>query len=109
MNRVYIVFDIVGKQVYFRTRSHHQIRTIDFTLLDFSSTAPTKMLKVQNNFEGDVTGLFYNYSHEESYAHNLAFFKAYINYIENAGPPDIQAFVRRTLQHLEGRSSPASK
>ena len=62
------------------------------------------MMKIQSAAEGDVTDHWKEYSHEESLAHTVSIIGAYIDYKKIEGPPDLRAYVKRMLRHLENTS-----
>ena len=50
------VYDIIRRQVHFRTVLGGPVRTVDMARLDFSPSAGTMMVGVGQDAEGDVTG-----------------------------------------------------
>jgi choloylglycine hydrolase len=57
-----IVYDVAGKKIHFRTKSHPAVRTVELSLFDFSCKTPVKVLDINAPGEGDVTGKFADYS-----------------------------------------------
>ncbi len=70
-----IVFDTENLQIHFRTKTNPEIRSISLTTLDFSCTTPVRMLDIHQNFSGDISNNFTDYSHEVSLSHFLRFFE----------------------------------
>ena len=61
-----IVYDNTDMWVHFRTRTNHKRRSIDISKFDFSSISPVKILDVNADLSGDVTGQFSNYTYESN-------------------------------------------
>ena len=61
-----IVFDTKIFRVYYRSYDNSAVRSIDFKKFDFDCQPPVKMLRVHNNFSGDITHAFRDYSHDLS-------------------------------------------
>lgn len=57
-----IVYDVKNRRIYFRTRENSGIRFFAVDRFDFSCRTPVKILDIAGAGEGDVTGLFSNYS-----------------------------------------------
>lgn len=72
-----IVFDIENRRIDFRTRDNTEERSIDFGGLDFTCGSPVKMLDVNGELSGDVTGKLPDYSHELNLEHFKSFCKKY--------------------------------
>ncbi len=70
-----IVFDTENLQIHFRTKTNPEIRFINLAMLDFSCTAPVRMLDIHQNLSGDISNNFIDYSHEVSLSHFLRFFE----------------------------------
>jgi hypothetical protein len=70
-----IVFDARSLEAFFFTRDHPNRKSVSFAGLDFSPTAQTRMLDMDSDLSGDVTGAFVPYSHEEALSHMSAAFK----------------------------------
>ena len=90
-----IVFDTENLQVYFRTKTNPEIRSISLAMLDFSCTAPVRMLDIHQDLSGDISNDFMPYSHEMSLNH-------FLRYFEKWGMVDISPDTIRALtEHLE--------
>ena len=59
-----IVYDIGNLCIYFRTKGNRKVRYFFLKLFDFSCAAPVKMLDVNVDFSGDVTGRFIDYNYQ---------------------------------------------
>ncbi len=88
------VCDTGARVFYLRSYQNPNVRWIDLKKIDFSCGRPTAMLDAHADLEGDITGAFHDYSHDEVATHmakSLAYFR-----------PDIAPeFVRQVLAHLE--------
>jgi len=90
-----MVFDTENLQIHFHTRTNPEIRSISLAMLDFSCTAPARMLDIHQNLSGDISNDFVDYSHEVSLNHFLRFF-------EKCGLVDISPEeIRALTKHLE--------
>ncbi len=58
------VCDLTNLKVYFKTQPSPEIKTIDFSAVDFSSKTPTKMLDIHAFLNGPVENYFMDYSEE---------------------------------------------
>ena len=58
-----IVYDIANRCIYFRTKINRKIRYFDIKEFNFSSSTSSKMIDVNDNFSGDVSGNFVNYNY----------------------------------------------
>lgn len=96
-----IVYDFERERIHFRTRSHPQVREINLTSLDFSVSNAVRMFDVQSTYDGDVTGRFRDYSHDETYTHFLSFTRNYCAYWKLPLPADLEGWVDRSLRQLE--------
>ena len=68
-----IVFDINDRKIDFKTRDNIHTRAIDFDGLDFACGSAVKMMDVNGDLSGDVTGRFPDYSHELNLEHFKSF------------------------------------
>ena len=59
-----IVYDFQNLTVYFLTTSNREIRQLDLRSFDFSCTSPVKVLDINGDQSGDVSGAFINYTEE---------------------------------------------
>lgn len=59
-----IVYDVNNLQVYFKTFTNPEIRSINLKAIDFSCAAPAKVLDVNTDSSGDVTGKFVDYTRQ---------------------------------------------
>lgn len=71
------VFDPVNLRAYFRTNHNPNIRSMDFSSLDFSCRTPVKVLDVHADVSGDISGKLVTYTHADSLAHSTRFFTEY--------------------------------
>jgi len=103
-----IVFDIVNRRVYFRTRVNPKIRFFGLDSFDFSGETPVKMLNVHEDLAGDVAGSFVDYSHEVCFQHMRDFHKDYQwrQYRRRVTPDEL---VEARLRHFEGFARAESK
>lgn len=58
------VYDLKNLKVYFKTKPSQEIKTLDFTALDFSCQTPTKMLDIHSFLSGPVEKYLFDYSTE---------------------------------------------
>ena len=68
------VYDPANLRVYFRSNRNPQIRSLDFSSLDFSCRSPVKLLDIHTNISGDISENLIDYSHKTSLSHALIFF-----------------------------------
>ena len=61
-----LVFDAKNLRVYFRSRGNSQIRSIDFSRLDFACSTPVLMLDIQADLAGDISDDLGTYDHDAS-------------------------------------------
>ena len=61
-----IVFDPQNLGAYFRTKQNSQIRSIDFSKLDFTCGTPVQMLDIHADLSGDISDDLEAYSHDAS-------------------------------------------
>ncbi|MDH4209367.1 MAG: hypothetical protein OEV76_10875, partial [Anaerolineae bacterium] len=66
-----IVFDAENMRVFFRTYKNQEIRTIDFSELDFSCDSPAQVLDVHAQLSGDISDGIPEYSHEVNLDHTF--------------------------------------
>jgi len=71
------VYDPVNLQVYFRTAENPNIRSLDFSRIDFSCQTPVQMIDVHKNISGDITDDLVVYDHSASLKHTIRFFSDY--------------------------------
>ena len=72
-----IVFDIDNRRIDFRTRENTRARSIKFAGLDFTCGSAVKMLDVNGDLSGDVTGRLPDYSHDLNLEHFKGFCEKY--------------------------------
>jgi penicillin V acylase-like amidase (Ntn superfamily) len=72
-----IVFDAENFDVYFRTKNHPAIRSLDFDDLDFSCRTPVRMTYIKAAQEGDIAANLIEYDHDLSLAHTVDFLTAW--------------------------------
>jgi hypothetical protein len=72
-----IVFDTQNLRVFFRTQTNSQIRSIDFSALDFSCGVPVQMLDIHEDLSGDISGALVAYSHQASLDRVIDFLDKY--------------------------------
>jgi hypothetical protein len=83
-------------QVHFRTQTDSQIRSIDFSALDFSCGAPAQMLDIHEDLSGDISSELVPYSHQAGLDH-------LIDFLDKYDPVDMpQDQIEAIMQHLEG-------
>ncbi len=98
-----IVFDTEDLQIHFRTRTNPEIRSISLAMLNFSCSAPVRMLDIHQNLSGDISNDFIGYSYQVSLSHFLRFF-------EKWGPANISPDRTKALtKHLESFECNESK
>jgi penicillin V acylase-like amidase (Ntn superfamily) len=66
-----IVFDTENIKIYFRTKTHPEVRYINLQDLDFSCKTPIKMLDVHEKLSGDITHQLTPYSSKLHFNHAL--------------------------------------
>ena len=64
LTRWSIIYDNRNMEVYFRTDGNAKIRTIDVKRFDYSCKTPVKVMNVNADLGGDVTGDFVEYTSE---------------------------------------------
>jgi len=72
------VCDTGARVFYLKSYLNPKLRSVDLKRIDFSCDRPTAMLDAHADLEGDITGAFHDYSHEEVAAHTtkaLAYFR----------------------------------
>src|SRR5215831_5235170 len=57
-----VVYDLTAREVHFRTEGNQAIRRLALAALDFSCTAPVKMLDVTSEGFGDMSGALVDYT-----------------------------------------------
>ncbi len=72
-----IVFDTENMRVHFRTHMNPEIRTIDFSKLDFSCSSPAQILDVHAELSGDISDQLPVYSHGANLDHVFASLEAF--------------------------------
>jgi len=97
------VCDSGARVFYLKTFENPRVRFVDLKKIDFSCERPTAMLDAHTGLEGDITGAFHDYSHEEALAHMILALKYF--------RPEIQEeTVRQVLAFFESFScQPAGK
>lgn len=63
-NKWAVVFDLVGRRMYFRTSLARKRRFVDFASFDFSCATPTLALDIDRDLEGDVAKAFTSWTPE---------------------------------------------
>jgi choloylglycine hydrolase len=61
-----VVYDAPARKVLWRTRSDNSIRWLDLSSLDFSPSAPTRIIDVETGGPGDVSSKLTEYSIEQN-------------------------------------------
>jgi len=89
-----IVFDPENLWVHFRTKWNSQIRSIDFSKLDFACGTPVQMLDVHADLSGDVSDDLETYSHDASLDH-------FVNVLEKLGLESPRGQIEALLQQME--------
>jgi penicillin V acylase-like amidase (Ntn superfamily) len=64
-----VVFDLQNLNIYFRTIRNKNIRKINLKSFDYSCSRPTKVLDINADLSGNVTGQFNDYSQHNSRQH----------------------------------------
>ena len=59
-----LVYDIANLGIHFRTRENRKIRYFLLKTFDFSCATPVKMLNINADFSGDVSGRFIDYNYQ---------------------------------------------
>ncbi len=59
-----IVYDVAQRRVYFSTLENPKMREIDLNAFDYSCDTPVKVLDINADLAGDVTGEFIDYTEE---------------------------------------------
>jgi penicillin V acylase-like amidase (Ntn superfamily) len=59
-----IVYDNKDMRVHFRTKANYELRYMNFSDFDFSPETPVKILDINADFSGDVTGQFSDYTYK---------------------------------------------
>lgn len=62
-----IVYDVKQGRIYFTTRSNPSVRRVDFGAFDFSCDTPVRILDLAGTAEGNVTGMFTDYTFDDNY------------------------------------------
>jgi choloylglycine hydrolase len=61
-NRWQVVYDLKNMDMYFRTSKGQKIKFLSFSNFDFGADSPGKIFDINSDAEGDVSGLFSDYS-----------------------------------------------
>jgi len=103
-----IVYDAGSRRIHFRTRSRHEIKTVELGRLDFSCDNPSLMLDMNTRAHGDVTGSLLHWSVEA----NIGLVRgayAKTDFLSNVPEPEIQRIGRfpssATCQASSGKGS----
>jgi penicillin V acylase-like amidase (Ntn superfamily) len=64
LNQLQKIYDLDKERVYFRTPLAPRLRWVDVGGFDFGCESPPKVLEIQSDLEGDVTGEFVTYTAE---------------------------------------------
>ena len=59
-----IVYDLRNRRIHFHTLGNNHIRYLDLSAFDFSCKTPVKVLEVNEDLSGDVSGSFIDYTYE---------------------------------------------
>ena len=86
-----IVFDAERGQASFFTRSRPGVKVVRFAGLEFSPGAPVRMLDVNTDRLGDLTGALVPYSHKDALSHMTAAFRVFS---PSMTPKDVDSFLR---------------
>lgn len=62
-----IVYDVTGKQVYFKSNSHKKIKQIDLNIIDFSPENENLTLNINNYYAGLINNRLQTYEKELTY------------------------------------------
>lgn len=57
-----IIYDIKNMTVYFRTKENRKVKNIDLKTVDFSCDTPAKIINIDANAEGSITGNMTDYT-----------------------------------------------
>jgi penicillin V acylase-like amidase (Ntn superfamily) len=57
-----IVYDISNKKIYFKTQRFQQLKSIDFSSVDFSCTSKSKTMDMNKEISGDIKNDFVDFS-----------------------------------------------
>jgi penicillin V acylase-like amidase (Ntn superfamily)/uncharacterized protein YndB with AHSA1/START domain len=63
------VCDTGNRVFYLKSHKNPRVRFVDLKKIDLSCARPTAMLDAHAALEGDITGSFHDYSHDEAAAH----------------------------------------
>lgn len=63
-----IVYDISNKQVWFKTEKFKQLRSLDFSSIDFSCAVPSKMINMNGREQGNISRLLNDFSQAKNKA-----------------------------------------
>ncbi len=78
-----IVYEVEARRVYFRTRAHPTLKTIDLWTFDFGCDSPALVLDMQTDAVGDVSRRFVPYTPEA----NRALVRETLTALDPALPP----------------------
>lgn len=92
-SRFRIVYDVRAGIIHFRTMAATRVRSIDFRKFDFTCGTPVKVLDMSADLEGDVTGLFQDYTWEANYDLIKKSFSG-TSFLKNTPEEAIMAFAR---------------
>jgi choloylglycine hydrolase len=62
-----VVYDLNNQIVYFSTKQHPSIKTVDLSTFDLRCSTQIKVRDMDIDLEGDVRALFYDYSKDTNY------------------------------------------
>jgi penicillin V acylase-like amidase (Ntn superfamily) len=91
-----MVFDAQGFKLYFRTKNNPQIRTLEFSKLDFTCRDNVLMMDIHTGKAGDVSASFEPYAHAPVVAHFNQFFDVWGLDIT---PEQTEAFVHKLEEY----------
>ena len=86
-----IVFDTENLRIHFRTSHNPEIRTVDFSRLDFGCGTPARMLDVHAPLSGDISDKLGEYAFETNLAYTL-------NFLNKHGNAGLSAFEVEVLE-----------
>ena len=89
-----IVFDAANARIHFRTHRYPEISVINLARFDPWCTGPVQMFDIQTGSGGDVTDVFFDYSHDFNLDRMREFLRAW-------GIPFTEEGLLWTVQYLE--------
>lgn len=89
-----LVFDTENLRVFFRTRTHPEIRQINLRELDFSCKTSVRMLDINAKLAGDITRSLSAYSPERHFDHAMSAYRKWGQGIDSET-------LRRNIRYLD--------